>query len=992
MSPARRLYTIAPGRPFLDSLADGLLEQAGGDPLRLAQATVLLPTRRACRALLEAFLRRSEGAALLLPTLRPLGEVEDDELALEDPAADEVAPAVPPRRRQLLLARLIEAHGERNGAPVTAEQAVRLAEALARLIDQVATERLSFEGLRDLVPTNYAGHWQTTLDFLTVVTEGWPTVLAADGGLDAAERRNRLLDRLAARWREAPPATPVIAAGSTGSVPATADLLEVIAGLPEGVVVLPGLDHGLDEKSWEQLAPNHPQYGLKRLLDRLGAAREAVGEWPPGAPAEEPSGRVRLLSETLRPVPRPLPGDEDAKRLRAGIDGLRRIDCPGPREEAAVIALLLRETLEIPEKRAALVTLDRDLARRVAAEMKRFDVSLDDSAGRPLGATPPGAFLRLSAEMAAHRAQPVALLAALKQPLAAGGMAPGAFRERARRLERAVLRGPRPAPGLAGVASALAERAKDPDSRGPRPDDDLIAWFDDLRRLAEPLEAALGANRAELGDLLRIHLAAAEALAASAEETGASRLWAGEAGEAAAALFAELLDGADGAAPIRGADYAAVIETLMAGEVVRPAGGGHPRLFIWGPLEARLQQVDRMILGGLNEASWPAEPPVDPWMSRPMREEFGLPAPERRIGLSAHDFAQCAASPEVVLTRATKVGGTPTVPSRWLTRLDIVLDALGARDEVNRDAAAWLAWQGALNAPAETVLAEPPAPRPPLEARPRRLSVTGVETWMRDPYAIYARYVLKLRALDAIDAEPGAAERGSVIHRALELFGAAHRERWPDDALARLLACGRVAFGEALERPGVEAFWWPRFVRIAEWFVAEEGARRGHIVPLGAEVEGRLEFDAPGGRFALTAKADRIDRDEAGQLVIIDYKTGTPPPETLLARGLSPQLPLEAAIAQAGGFEDIAAAPVAELAYWRLSGGKPAGKIHPVKADAGRLADEARAGLAELIARFDDPQTPYPSRPRPETPPAGDDYDHLARIGEWGTSDSGDDE
>jgi len=992
VSLVRRLYTIAPGQAFLDSLADGLLEQTRGERTRLAEITVLLPTRRACRALLEAFLRRSGGTALLLPSLRPLGEVEDEELAIESPVAGNIAPAVSPRRRQLLLARLIETYGERRDAPVSAEQAVRLAEALARLIDQVVTERLSFEGLRELVPASYAEHWQTTLDFLTVVTEGWPAVLAADGGLDPAERRNRLLDRLAAHWRDSPPTSPVIAAGSTGSVPATADLLEVIAGLPEGAVVLPGLDRSLDDASWEQLAPNHPQYGLKRLLERLDVAREAVAEWPPGAASKAADGRSGLLSEALRPVPRPVPGDRGAAHLRAGAEGLSRIDCSGPREEAAVIALLLRETLDTPKKRAALVTLDRDLARRVGAEMKRFGVSLDDSAGRPLAATAPGTFLRLGAEMAAHRAQPIALLAALKHPLAAGGLAPAAFRARARRLERAVLRGARPAPGLAGIAAALAARAANPDTRWPQVDDELIAWFEGVRQAAEPFETALGANRAELGDLLRLHLAVAEALAASADESGAERLWAGDAGEATAALFADLLDGADGAAPIRGVDYAAVIEALMAGEVVRPAAGGHPRLFIWGPLEARLQQVDRMILGGLNEASWPAEPAVDPWMSRPMRVAFGLPAPERRIGLSAHDFTQCAASPEVVLTRATKVGGTPTVPSRWLTRLDIVLDALGACDEVNRDATKWLAWQAALDGPQETVPAAPPAPRPPLASRPRRLSITGVETWMRDPYAIYARHVLKLRPLDAIDAEPGAAERGSFIHRALELFGAAHHDAWPEDALVRLLACGREAFGEAIARPGVEAFWWPRFVRIAEWFVTEEGARRARFTPLGAELEGRIELDAPGGAFTLTAKADRIDRDETGALVIIDYKTGTPPPEMLVGRGLSPQLPLEAAIAQAGGFDGIAAAPVAELAYWRLSGGKPAGKIHPVKADAGQLADEARAGLAQLIARFDDPETPYPSRPRPEAPPAGGDYDHLARIGEWGTAAEGDDE
>jgi ATP-dependent helicase/nuclease subunit B len=992
MSPERHLYTIAPDRAFLDTLADGLLARTATEPKLLAEITVLLPTRRACRALLEAFVRRSEGAALLLPSLRPLGEVDDDEITIEDGAGDEVPPAIAPRRRQLLLARLIVAYGERTSAPVHAEQAIRLAQALARLIDQVASERLSFEGLRDLVPADYAEHWQTTLDFLTIVTEGWPGVLAAEGALDAAERRNRALDRLAARWRDAPPDGPVIAAGSTGSVPATADLLEVVAGLPEGAVVLPGLERNLDDASWDQLAPGHPQYGLKRLLDRLDVVRDAVADWPPGAPDEEPSERVLLLSEAMRPVPRPLRPRAAGDRLRTGAEGLVRIDCPGPREEAGVIALLLRETLETPGKRAALVTLDRNLARRVAAEMKRFGVTLDDSAGQPLAATPPGAFLRLSAEMAVHRAQPVALLAALKHPLAAGGMAPGTFRALARRLERTVLRGPRPEPGLAGLAAALGALAADPGGHGIRPDKDLIAWFDRLQRMAEPFEAALQARETELDALLRAHLTFAEALATSDEEDGAIRLWAGKAGEAAAALFAELLDGADGAARLPGSDYAAVIEALMAGEVVRPALGGHPRAFLWGPLEARLQQVDRMILGGLNEGSLPAEPAVDPWMSRPMRESFGLPAPERRIGLSAHDFVQCAAAREVVLTRATKVGGTPRVPSRWLTRLDIVLDALGAREAVSGEAAAWLAWQGALNAPDATVRIAPPKPRPPPAARPRQLSVTGIETWVRDPYAIYARYVLKLRPLDAIDAEPGAAERGSFIHKALELFSAAHRERRPDDPLARLLECGREAFGEALARPGVEAFWWPRFVRIAQWFVAEEGAQRARITPLGAEAKGRLELDAPGGAFTLTARADRIERDEAGKLVIIDYKTGTPPREALVVQGLSPQLPLEAAIAMAGGFEGIAATPVGELAYWRLSGGRPAGIIHPVKAAADTLANDARAGLERLIARFDDPETPYPSHPRPEAPPAGKDYDHLARLGEWGSAGTGDDE
>lgn len=982
MSVPGRLYTIAPGRPFLDQLATGVLAERPDDPLALTETTILLPTRRGCRSLREAFLRQSERPALLLPAMRPLGEVEDDDFAFDAPVDAALPPAISSRRRQLLLTRLIHARGEKRTTdePLTADQAARLAQALARLIDQVETERLSFDGLADLVPEDYAAHWQITLDFLAIVTEHWPAILAEEGALDPAARRNALLDGLTRRWRESPPDTPVIAAGSTGTVPATADLLEVVAQLPKGVVILPGLDRDLDDATWQTLEPSHPQFGLKRLLDRLDVGRDAVIDWPEIGEAAPPPGRVRLISEAMRPLPRPALDEASVADFRDGVAGLLRIDCPGPREEAAVIALLLREALEVSGKRAALVTIDRDLARRVGVELGRFGIAIDDSAGRSLGATPPGVFLRLTAELTASRAAPIPLLAALKHPLAALGTSPAAFRSQVRRLERAILRGPRPGPGFTGLTDALAR------TQG---EIGLSRWLANLAAAAEPFEDLVRKERVDLEALLCGHLEFAEALAASDEDSGSERLWAGDAGEVAALLFAELIDGAPGTAPLRGTDYPALLDALMAGEVVRPAYGGQSRLFIWGPLEARLQHVDRMILSGLNEAGWPAEPEADPWMSHPMRKAFGLAPLERRIGLSAHDFAQCFCAPEVVLTRARKHEGTPSVPSRWLTRLDIVLDAIGARAEISEDASLWLAWQDKLDVPETIAPMPPPAPRPALALRPRQLSVTAVETWMRDPYAIYARHILKLRPLDPIDAEPGAAERGSFIHRALNLFLSSHRERLPSDARAQLLACGRGAFGGALERPGVEAFWWPRFVRIAEWFLAQERMRRETIATLATEADGRLVIEAPGGEFLLTARADRIDRQTDGRLAIIDYKTGTPPHATLVARGLSPQLPLEAAIALAGGFEGLPAAAVAELAFWRLSGGEPTGEIYPIDADAARLAADALDGLGTLVARFDDPETPYLARPRPETPPAGDDYDHLARIGEWLTRSGG---
>ncbi len=983
------VYTIPPGTPFVDALAAGLLDRHGGDPLALSRVTVLLPTRRACRSLREAFLRVSSGRPLILPAMRPLGDMDEEELGLAAgdngaAAADmlDLPPAIAPLRRQLLLARLILARGE---DVEDVAQAARLAHELATLLDQVQTEGLDFSALAGLVPDDYAEHWQITLRFLRIVTEAWPEILREQGVLDPADRRNRLIAAQARQWRENPPHDPVIAAGSTGSIPATADLLSVIARLPGGAVILPGLDRDLDDDSWAVLEPGHPQFGMKQLLERISVAREEVDPWPAvrEAAAVHP-GRLHLLSEAMRPA-----ATTDAWRHLAppsadALDGLSAAEAAGAREEAAMIALAMRAELEEPEHTAALVTPDRGLARRVAAELRRWGVEVDDSAGVPLDRTPAGAFLRLSAAMVAEKAAPIALLAALKHPLAAGGLAPGLFRARMRRLERLVLRGPRPAAGFDGLAAALRAALAATPSGPAGGGDGLIAWLDDLTDAAAPLIAVMERPEAPLREIVEAHLGFAERLADDGGEARGRRLWAGDDGEALAAFVAELHAAAEALPPIDPGTYPALLSVLMEGQAVRPRFGRHPRLAILGPLEARLQHFDLLVLGGLNEGTWPAEPAADPWMSRPMRQAFGLPVPERRIGLAAHDFVQGAAALRVLLTRATKVEGAPTVPSRWLVRLGALLEAreLSLPAPFKGRLAGWEEW---LDRPPAREIAPwgPPEPRPPVAARPRRLSVTQVETWMRDPYGIYARHILRLAALDEIDADPGAADRGTAIHEALDRFVREFGGVLPDDAYERLLAYGREAFGEALARPGVAAFWWPRFARIADWFLAEERRRRETLVTLGTEIKGTMNLPGPAGDFTLVAKADRIDRLADGRLAIIDYKTGATPKKADVETGYAPQLPLEAAMARAGAFPGVPAVEVGQLSVWRLPGGSPPGEIAVLKVDVAAVAETARAGLEELIAAFDDAATPYHARPKPEVAPQFSDYEHLARLKEW---------
>ncbi len=1003
------LFTIPPHRSFLDALAVGLLARWGDSPLTLSEAVVLLPSRRACRSLRDAFLRASGGRPLLLPRMLPLGDLDAEELLFEpapeasaDGVGADLPPAMPALRRQLLLARLVARWAELredggSGAGTAADRALRLAGELGRLLDQIETEGLDLDGLAGLVPERYAAHWALTIDFLRIVTEHWPKLQTSEGAIGPAERRRRLLELQADAWAAAPPEHPVIAAGSTGSIPATARLLGVVARLPRGEVVLPGLDQEAPAHAWREILqdPCHPQHGLARLLEALGVGREAVKPWPGGEPRDDRGGpptRTRLLEVALRPAAssadwRDLADDPYHAGAEAALAGLTRVDCPGPREEALVVALVLRRTLERPGATAALVTPDRGLARRVAAELARWGVAVDDSAGLPLGATAVGGLLRLSAEAAAEDLAPLPLLALLKHPLVAGGLSPGRFRALARRLELALLRGPRPAPGFDGLAAGL---------RRCGGDRELQSFLRRLRERLEPFAGLLSEPHCSLTELVRAQANALEALAATDEEDGAARLWRGEAGEAAAALIDELLeagssDAAAARAPLHagGLRYPAFLEALLDERPVRPRYGRHPRLAILGPLEARLQQWDVVVLGGLNEGTWPAPVDSGPWLSRPMRRDIGLPLPERRIGLAAHDFVQLASAPDVYLTRASRVEGAPTVPSRWLLRLEAVLRGLDRQSVPLAAAVSWRHWaealdrqDGAWDAPRRS---GPPAPRPPLSARPRRLSVTGVETWVRDPYSLYAREILKLRPLDPIDAQPGAADRGILIHAALARFVERCRERWPRDPARLLLDIGAEVFQEVAHLPGLHGFWWPRFRRIAEWFVANEITRRRNLRASHCELRGELTLPGPAGPFLLTGTADRIDVLADGGLAIVDYKTGGVPSAAEVEAGFAPQLPLEAAMALAGAFPGVPAAPVRELAYWRLTGGDPPGEIR-TQADPAALAAEARAGLEALIARFDDPGTPYPSRPYPDRAPAYGDYDHLARVKEWSTT------
>ena len=1033
-----RVFTVPAGVPFLPTLADallvgGLVPFSPSDPLALAGVTILVPTRRAARALADILIERLGGEAVILPAIRPIGDIDEEDHLLDAAAeaTDErlVLPAaIPPLTRRLALTRLTLAWGkalrrhplglkadEPLLIPASAADAARLAGDLARLVDDMETAPEAWARMATLVPDDHAQYFQLTLNFLKIISDVWPQYLRDTQRADPAARRDTLIRAAAKRLADHGSPGPVIAAGSTGSVPATAALLRAIARLPNGAVVLPGLDQHLDGAGWDAIDASeadasfaHPQRALKQLIGVIGIARADV--LPLGAASEAMAARGRLLSEAIRPAETldawtAFHPDPDA------LAGVVLLTARNEQEEATAIALAMREELEKPGATAALVTPDRTLARRVAAELGRWGLIVDDSAGVPLGREPHGIFARLLAEAAASDAEPVNLLALLKHPFAAFGMARPLCRQAARILELALFRGHRVAGGIAALPAALATAkaaiATDLHVPAARRRLDERQWglaaelVERIVACLEPLAKAVhGDGEVSLAAAAEL-MTVALGQAATDDAGSPALLWQGPGGEALARFLEGLeTDEEAKALTLPCGDFPFLHAALLDDVTVQRPAGADPRVHIWGTLEARLQSVDLLVLGGLDEGVWPAATRTDPWLSRAMRAALGLPSPERRLGLAAHDFFQGLAAANVIVTRAEKRGGSPTVESRWLQRLRALIGEETARRLATRGDEL-VALARALDRPEEVTPTARPAPKPPVALRPRRLSVTEIEKLIRDPYAIYARHILRLEPLDPLGRAPDAALRGTLMHDALGRFTAEWSGAFDATALDRLLAIGEETLGRIREFPETWAVWALRFGDIARWFVAWEADRTANVIDRSAEVSGVLRIEAPAGPFELRGRADRIDLLADGSVAIYDFKTGTPQTDRTVFAGLTPQMTLEAAMARAGAFDEalqkqghapLAGRTVSDLAW--LAIGK-AGRSDPYVSAVLKdetpddLAAHAQAMLAGLVAAFDAEDHPYLSRARPmmERDRFGD-YDHLARVRAWALVDS----
>ncbi|WP_298263732.1 double-strand break repair protein AddB [Acidocella sp.] len=961
---------FSPETPFLPALAAHWLAGDGAPQ----DGLIILPSRRAAQALAGAFLEANGGHALLLPRIIALGNIDEAGLLLSTGFA--LPPAIAATARQALLARLILAMAGAGGAPQKPHAAWVLAAELAELLDEADHAEVDLgETLPQLVAGELAAHWQKTLDFLRIITQAWPAHLREQGLLNPAARLREMIRAQTSAWQDRPPAHRLWMVAAEGT-PAIAGMARVVAGLPQGLLLLPGYDPLLDSAAWLALDDTHAQSAIARLLADIGARRSEVQPLPgPNPPVLD--GRAALLSRAL--LPAEALGHWQGTTT-ANTAGLTRLQTPDEAQNALAIAMVLRGALERPGSTAALITPDRQLAARVASALKRFGITADDSAGEPLTQTPPAVFLRLLARAAAAEFSPLPLLSLLKHPLAAGGLPPGQFRDQARRLETRALRGPRPGPGFDGLKFRLEGAPQ-----GLRDFADRLELL--LRPLALP-EALAPATA------LRLLAEAGEALARTDELPGAAVLWAGEAGIALSELLLDMFTALTPLPDMARGDLPDLLDAILAGTVVRKprVKDGHPRIAIWGIQEAALQSVDIAVLGGLVEGVWPAPAEPGPWLSRPMRKAAGLPSPEQKIGQAAHGFFALGCScREVVLAAPIRRERAPAVPARWLTRLDAMLAGAGTVLPPH-DAAQWAAQ---LDMPVARETRPRPYPRPPVAARPDTLSISEIGTLIADPYAIYARKILRLRELPALDEESDQSLFGEIVHAGLAAFFARDKNGCAAaDAVARLEAELQTAMRAKRPRAALEAWWAARLARIAAWVVELEQARRATSgVPRALAHEQDGVFHLPGG-YRLTGRADRIERAADGGVALIDYKTGFVPPAAQVEAGTAPQLPLEAVMAEAGVFGDDFAATVTELAYFKLSGRAEAGEETRLFAHKpGRLReviDQAGASLADLFDKFAEARTAYLASPHPARVNKYDAYAGISRRAEWAGEDGDD--
>ena len=969
-NPMDSVFACPPGLNFADAIADGLRERMRDHPRELMGRVVIYAN--AARMRDKILQRFQSGTAGFVPKIRLITDIPSDFGAQPD-----ISPKNTLQRRlelRQMVSRLVEQ--EPGLAPLSAVP--DLSDSLFSLIEEMADEGVTHSDIAALDVTDESGHWERAQRFLSIVTN-----FVGPGSrenIGAAEWFRNGAIALVDQWKSEPPKYPVLIVGSTGSRGTTAMLMRAAAQTENCALVLPGFDQHMPANVWNRLAldeptEDHPQFRFAQFLADLNMQAGEVLEWANGT-TQAQRNRNAVISLSLRPAPVTNHWITESQKLvglPSAMSGVSILEAPDARKEALAIAIAMREGLEIG-KSTALITPDPELTRMVTVALRRWNIVPDSSMGQPFGQSPPGRLMRQIMRLGSETPETEAVLALLKHPLVHSGAERGEHLTHTRLLELWLRKNRVPFVEPHLVEAWLKTLDESAFSR---------CWSDWLK--ASVLSGALS-GRANLVSLCKRHFELAEDLCAgSVKGAPSAELWNERAGQVLAEFHSEITQAAPHGGKMVLAEYLALFENLMKGREVRATINSHPQVMIWGTLEARVQTVDRVILGGLNEGIWPETNSADPWLNRSLRREAGLLVPDRKIGLSAHDYQIAVAAPEVILSRSFRTADAETVPSRWINRLCNLLSGMSGEgkeiwDEMRGRGSVWVELANRVETPASTDQPElRPAPIVPPFARSRRLSVTDVTRVAQDPYALYARQVLRLEPVPPLHAAPDARTKGIAIHeiadRGLKAFnphGAFEEEK------ARFLKQVEDVLSETTPWPETRALWESQIRAILSDLLTQEAERRllGDI----ALTESKATLMLQDGKTQLVCKADRIDRTPEGEAILYDYKTGQLPPRSSV--GVQEmQLLLEALIVEQGGFEELGPTKVRALAYLAIKRGLESTEVDLTPDQMSKVADE----LEQFTRAYFDTDYGHVSRRYPNS--YDGDFDHLARHGEWADGD-----
>ena len=968
--PHPRIYGIPLGSDYPREFVNGLIQRyADRPPHELARINVIVNTSRMRSRLIKIF---AEQKYTLLPKLHLIGDL-GSLMHGSFPTNDANTFG-----EKFEFIRLVS--GLLNAQPSFAPKSslFSLSDSLQSLMNEIVEEEVRAKSLMELNVQDQSGHWRNALEFLKII---FGYINNQNGQITSSSLKNQTAN-LTEYWSKHPLLEPIYILGSTGSRKPTLDLMAAVSKLSNGHIVLPGFDFDAPQSMWSHLlsdraTEDHPQFRLAKVVETCGTDPTKVSNW---TDASTDTDRSSLISLSLRPAPVTDSWMREGPNLRNLIqatDGITLLEATSKRQEALAIALRLREAVETGET-ATLITPDREISRYVSSIMARWEITPDDSAGIPLSLAPVGRFLRETANLLGSDVKISQIFAILQHPLCHNDdKTRGEHLLLTRELELYLRRD-----GIVSLTTDVLTQWAEKQSS------DLVEqwceWFSDcFINLKKRYEQ-------NFDTWLQTHVELSEKIANGSAFTSGdeNRLWQGPSAQPIRRIIDRLKETNETALDCEIRDYVGIFKGLLAKDSLRETNEAHPRVLIWGTLEARVQGADLYILAGLNEGTWPETGDSDPWLNRQMRKDAGLRVPERKIGLSAHDYQQLVCQKNVWITRSIRSNDAETVPSRWINRLLNLLNGLpeqngpAALNHMRKRGAFWLELAEKIdNAHCEGSIkpALRPAPCPPNSARPKSLAVTDVRTLIRDPYSVYAKHILRLRRLNPLNATPDARMRGTIVHKVLENY---FREwtnipaEWRREKLTEIL---EYTLHNSVPWPSTRVFWHTRLDQVMDWLIEGEVERRKNAEPIGFEVSGRLDITDL--NFTIRAIADRVDQRSDGSFVIYDYKTGFAPTEKQQLF-FDKQLYLLALVAEHSGFTKIEPNKIFNAAFVGL--GNPAKIVNaPFEKES---VEEAYRKLHQLIERYQDPDQGFTARRALFKSDDFSDYDHLSRYGEWDVS------